>query len=174
MLTEEKDDIWVPNSRFHWQEMWVSRTCVSTVSAETKPAVSQPRSHFHGLRKSLAVARNPRRHIFNLSLRYRRVLTHSTWIMCTTILFTRISLPGKHEHHEGLFSNFSISSRAAKRSTYSKCLSHCHAPSFWLERKTSACVRCCLVSGEFFLSTNVCVRVRPFRCELKLSRLVPH
>lgn len=56
-----------------------------TIPLKPRSVVSQPRSHFGGPCKSLAVAGNPRRHIFNLSLSYCRAPTHSTWIMCTTV-----------------------------------------------------------------------------------------
>lgn len=158
MLTEEKDDIWVPNSRFHWQEMRVSRTCVSAVSAETKPAVSQLRSHLHRLRKSLAVARNPWRHIFNLPLSYHGALTHSTWIMCITIYLpsspslasartTRVSSGTSQYHHKQR--NAPHTSNVCLPVvflTQKKAISMCPMlPPFWAIFTEHECVRVCVI-----------------------------
>lgn len=175
MLTEGKADIWVLNSRFHWHEMWARRTCVSAVSADTKPTVSQPRSHLLCLRKSLAVTRNPQRHIFNLSLRYRRALTHSTWIMCTSICLplspslasvriTRVSPATSQLIHQLIQPNAPHRANvclSAARHLFDSKERHQHvskAASFW----------------QIFTTAIVCVRAGSFHCEPQPSGLVPH
>lgn len=142
---------------------------------KTKGLIYQPTSHFQGPWKSLAVARNPRRHIFNLSLSYHRALTqHVDYVH--NHLFTLISSPGKHHHHDGLFSNFSTSSLCffASSQTLDKlqmfvCLIHAV---FLTWKEDISSVQRLFLFGGIFVSRNVCVW--SFRREPKPSGLVPH
>lgn len=67
---------------FCWREGRVRSNSSSSCFTETRGRIFQPTWLFQGLRKSLAVARNPRRHIFNLPLSHHLALT---WITFTTV-----------------------------------------------------------------------------------------
>lgn len=136
------------------------RSCELFVTAsllKPRSVVSQPR--FGGPRKSLAVAGNPRRDIFNLSLSYCRAPTHSTWIMCTTVYLP--SSPSLASVHTTRVSSATSQHRreqpnAPRTENVSLCL---RAPSFSLhKKKTPARGQSCLLSVEFSPCTDACMR----------------